>query len=228
MQHMLTVAEESADYAAKTLALSQGHGSLVDAVATVQADTRLRHSVELQALVQDSNDLADYADGAGQEAVASYRDMFPDTKTGAVATPTEIGKAVRGNAASDTDMESLANFVANLSVHAGGESSMHSYLDKAFAEMNMSIMRRDCADQREPKAKARFCRVAGMCLCGHNGRLLFQIPRELPQRCHQAAREAKVARSQGPQGWSMAGEVYRFRHGFVLRIRLRRARDRFC
>ena len=175
MRHLLKVSEEGATHLAKVADVRHGTGSVADAIAAAKLDTRLARSAELHELLQNSLQLVEYQEKEGAHMQTLWDNVFAGNGCKAVVVPVELGHALRGNLVHGDYEEKLKEFIGNIAAHSGGEGAMNTFLDKAFNEFNMGIVARDCPATKTAKAKARWCRMAGMCLCDENGRRLYRF-----------------------------------------------------
>ena len=96
---------------------------------------------------------------------------FPSIEPSAVAMPSEFGNLVDIAATTPESVDtSIANFVGNLSIHAGGEAAMNAQVDRALQTLNAATYERDVPKGTDDaEREVRYCRVAGMCLCSPSG-----------------------------------------------------------
>ena len=154
--------------------LELGAGSLVAAAAASRTVARINTATAVQQARDDAKQLAEYNRLVATPMTDCWKAEFPNLERNVVAHPSEFGNLVSMTTPAVPDAEEdVAKVVAHVALHSGGPGAINSRLDQAFAAINATTHQKDCAQHCEAvPTEPRWCRVAGMCLCGPSGREL--------------------------------------------------------
>ena len=144
-------------------------------VGMAKFDEKVARSARAIRMQADADTLVAFSESIGKDAIAAWKRDFPqfDCKD-VVAVPTEFGYAIQDAGVSEKVAERISEYVGV----ASGNSKMHrspAQLDACFEYFNKPLMLADAPPCMTREASEDCCRVAGMCLCTKDGRLLSSM-----------------------------------------------------